>query len=280
VYEVRDLWENALVDRGRFAAGSILYRAARTLETRLLRRASAVVTIGETLRNELQTRTRTDILIAPNGADVDAFRPTGPQAEWQQKWNPGGHRVLAYIGSFQPYEGLDVLIKAMRDIVARRHDVRLLVVGDGPEKAALTALAAAEGVTDFVKFTGRVPHNQVRELYAVADVLIYPRIDTLTTRLTTPLKPLEALSMEKAVLASDLSALRELVEPDVTGLLFAAGRSDELAKAALRLLDDDQLRKRLGMAGRDAVIRSKTWKASVSRYRPLYDSLLKRSNGR
>jgi glycosyltransferase involved in cell wall biosynthesis len=274
VYEVRDLWENASVDRGKFKAGSVPYRVARALETRVLRKADAVVTIGETLRTELQSRTSRVVSITPNGADVEAFKPVDVTGEWLQKWNPNGERILAYIGSFQPYEGLDVLIKGMREIIRQRPGVRAVIAGDGPERAALERLAVTEGVTACVTFTGRVPHNQVREIYAVADVLVYPRIDTLTTRLTTPLKPLEALAMEKAVLVSDLPALRELVEPEVSGIAFEAGNPSKLANAAIRMLDDAALRRRLGKAGRESVVKERTWEASVARYLPIYQGVL------
>ena len=274
VYEVRDLWENASVDRGKFAAESIAYRVARALETHVLRRADAVFTIGETLRAQLEPRARQAVTITPNGADTDAFAPTLPDAAWQQRWNPGGGPLISYIGSFQPNEGLDVLIRALPAIVARIADVRVLIVGDGPERANLQRLSDTLGVAPQVRFVGRVPHAQVREIYAVADLLVYPRLDTLTTRLTTPLKPLEALAMEKAVLASDLAAMRELVTHGETGCLFEPGNPAALARAAVELLQDAPRRLRLGKQGRLVTVAERTWQQSVAQYLPVYQKLL------
>ncbi len=274
VYEVRDLWENASVDRGKFAAGSVPYRAAQSLETWLLRHADAVVTIGEALRRELQGRTGRRVTVTPNGVDPDLFRPFEPEPEWQRKWNPGGNQVIAYVGSFQPYEGLDILVKAMRLIAARRDRVHLLIVGDGPERSGLETLVENEKIQPHVTFTGRIPHNRVKEIYAVADLLVYPRVATLTTQLTTPLKPLEALSMQKAVIASNLPAMRELICDQVTGVLFEPGSSSDLAEKALKLLSDLPLRIRLGSEGRSMVLRERRWAASVARYKPIYIKLL------
>ena len=273
VYEVRDLWENASVDRGKFTSKSVAYRGARGLETWLLRRADVVVTIGETLREELRTRTTRSIVVTPNGADPDVFQPLQAEPDWQKEWNPGAKQVIAYVGAFHPYEGLDHLVRAMRDIRSRRDDVHLLVVGDGPERPALKELAAREGLQGCVTFTGRVPHNRVKEIYAVADLLVYPRISTLTTQLTTPLKPLEALSMEKAVLASNLPAMRELIVDQENGLLFEPGNPADLAEKALRLLGDASLRSRLGREGRSRVLRERRWASSVARYRAIYFEL-------
>jgi PEP-CTERM/exosortase A-associated glycosyltransferase len=274
LYEVRDLWENASVDRGKFAAGSVPYRAARTLETWLLRHAGAVVTLGEALRSELQGRAGRSVAVTPNGVDPDVFRPLEPQPEWQRQWNPGGKQVIAYVGSFQPYEGLDILVKAMRLIAARRDRVHLLIVGDGPERSGLEALVVKERLQTHMKFVGRLPHNRVKEIYAVADLLVYPRVATLTTQLTTPLKPLEAMSMRKAVIASDLPAIRELVSDQVTGVLFEPGNSEDLAEKALKLLSDPALRIRLGSEGRCMVLKERRWDSSVARYKPIYIKLL------
>src|SRR6266480_5859840 len=152
IYEVRDLWENASVDLGKFAAWSVSYRAARSLETWLLRRADAVVTIGETLRDELQGRTKRNVAVTSNGADPEAFCPMEPDPEWRREWNSGDDQVIAYVGSFQPYEGLEILIRAMRQIVAQRDRVHLLIVGDGPERTGLEALVEKEKLQRQVTF--------------------------------------------------------------------------------------------------------------------------------
>ena len=274
MYEVRDLWENASVDRGKFAAGSTPYRLARSLETWLLQRADAVVTIGETLRTELQARSTTQVIVVPNGVDPSAFPPMEPHAKWRHEWNPDDRQVIAYIGSFQPYEGLEILIKAMPLIAANRQAAHLLIVGDGPERATLEKLVNAKKLDTQVTFAGRLPHNRVREVYAVADLLVYPRIATLTTQLTTPLKPLEALSMEKAILASDLSAMRELIVNNETGILFEAGNAGDLAEKAVALLSDANLRARLGKAGRQGILQSRRWDMSIEKYLPVYQRLI------
>ena len=274
VYEVRDLWENASVDRGKFSTGSVFYRVARFLETWLLRRADSVFTIGEALRGELAQRTTRPVTVIPNGTNPDAFVPAQPEPSWIETWNPQHREIIAYIGSFQPYEGLAVMIRAIRPIVGRRPMAHLLIAGDGPERAVLEKLAQDEGVANHVTFVGRVPHHRVKEIYAISDLLVYPRIETLTTSLTTPLKPLEALSMEKAVLASNLPAIRELITDQVTGRLFKPDDPVELADRAVELLEHPELREQYGKAGRKMVLRERTWAGSVAKYGPEYSRLI------
>ena len=271
VYEVRDLWENASADRGRFKVNSLPYKVARYLETRLLRRSDAVVTIGDTLLAELGTRTHRKIFRVRNGVDAEQFKPIDASQEWRKAWNPQGKTTLAYIGSFQPYEGLNVLLHALPQVIRDLPEVQLVIAGDGPERCQLETLVDRLQMRQHVQFAGRVPHERVHEIYAVADLLVYPRIDSLTTRLTTPLKPLEAMAMGKAVVASNLAALRELIVDGSTGMLFAAGNASDLAKKIATLLTDQPLRRRLGLAAAESVRLTRTWIAEVSQYRSVYE---------
>lgn len=272
VYEVRDLWENASVDRGKFREGSPQYRAARAAETYVLRRADAAVTICEKLREELAPRVgRPDrLFVVGNGVDLAQFdRPADGDAARERR-GLVGKRVIGYIGTFQPYEGLGLLIEVMPDVLKAVPEARLLIVGAGGEEERLKALARERKLDAAVTFTGRVPHEEVASLYAAADLLVYPRVLTRTTALTTPLKPLEAMAMRKPVLVSDVPAMAELVQPGVTGLSFRAGDREELARRVVELLKDADLRDRLGLGGREWIERERQWPRLVREYRRVY----------
>jgi PEP-CTERM/exosortase A-associated glycosyltransferase len=282
VYEIRDLWENASVDRGKFAHGSALYRLAQRLEDHALRRASAVVTIGECLREEVARRcpSARRLHVVPNGVDLSHFEPGPPDGEARRRWNPDGAPLLAYAGAFQPYEGLDVLLRGFELLLRSRPEARLLLAGSGPEDAALRRLAGTLSLRDRVTFAGRIPHEEVGSLYSIADALVYPRRRTRTTALTTPLKPLEAMALGKAVLASDLPALRELVRPGETGLLFPADDPGALLESCLRLLAEPALRERLGEQGRRYVEAERQWGVLVRRYEEVYRPLFSEQEAR
>ena len=287
VYEIRDLWENASVDRGRFAADSPLYRIARGLESYVVRHAGAVVTICDLLKREIAPRAGNadKVHVIPNAVDTDAFRPQAANEALARRWGLIGKDVILYAGTFQPYEGLDLVIRAMADIVRARPSAHLVIVGGSagfagqsgttsPEERALLAAVQDSAVSAHVTFTGRIPHADVKEMYALADVLCYPRRMTMTTALTTPLKPLEGMAMAKAVVASDVPAMREIVEDGVTGLLFKAGDIQDLALKCIALLSDAALRQRLGNGGRDWVVRERQWRSVVAKYGDVYSAVL------
>ena len=124
--------------------------------------------------------------------------------------------------------------------------------------------------------TGRVPHRDVMRYYSVMDVLVYPRLKSRITDLTPPLKPLEAMAMGKAVVGSDVGALRELLGDGRVGLLFRAGDSDELAQRLVSLLTDSSAREQLATAGREYVLREHAWDRLVLHYQTLYSRLVER----
>ncbi len=286
VYEIRDLWENASVDRGRFAAESPLYKLARGLESYVLRRADGVVTICELLRNELAPRAggRHKVHVVANGVDVESFQPQAPDEALRHRLGLTGKELVLYAGTFQRYEGLDLLVRAIGEIVQRRPQAHLVIVGGSaglaggtgpmsPEEQELRAAATEAGVLGHVTFTGRIPHGEVKDLYALADIISYPRRLTLTTGLTTPLKPLEGMAMAKAVVVSDVPPMKELVEDGSTGLLFRAGDHLDLAHKCLALLSDPARRTQLGEAARTWVVQNRQWPVLVAGYQKVYDSV-------
>lgn len=272
VYEVRDLWENASVDRGKFAEGSPAYKTARALETRVLKNAAATVTICESLASNLKPRVRSEkgLFVVGNGVDVHKFVPVESDELLRERWRLSGKRIIAYIGTFQPYEGLDTLISALPEILKKVPNAHLMIVGSGGEEAALRAQVERQGLQSAVTFTGRLDHGDVGGAYSIAEIMVYPRILTRTTALTTPLKPLEAMSMGKAVIASDVPAMKELVIDQVTGLTFRAGDGTDLAQKCLQLLEAPTERQVLEASARRWVEAERNWPSLVARYRDIY----------
>jgi glycosyltransferase involved in cell wall biosynthesis len=152
--------------------------------------------------------------------------------------------------------------------------VRCLIVGDGKRRAELERYARSSGARDAIVFTGSVPHELVPDMYALMDVFVVPRRDEFASRHVTPLKPFEAMAMGRAMLVSDLPALREIVKPGERGMTFAAGDPDALAKALAELLDRSDLRSRLGEEARRWVVAERGWARNGERYREIYESLL------
>lgn len=280
VYEIRAFWEDAAVDHGTQKEDGLRYRLTKTMETRAVQRASQVVTICQGLRNDLIARgiPGDKIGTVPNAVDIEHFSlSTGPDPELKAGLGLAGCRIIGFLGSFYAYEGLDMLIAALPGILAKAPDVRLLLVGGGPQEANLKAQAASMGVADKVVFVGRVPHGEVSRYYDLVDLLAYPRHPMRLTELVTPLKPLEAMAQGHLLIASDVGGHKELIEDGKTGVLFRAGDVNDLvakAVAALSLPDEGTA---MRANGRYFVETERNWARSIANYKAIYGRALGRS---
>jgi glycosyltransferase involved in cell wall biosynthesis len=286
LYEVRGLWgESWAVSAGDAWRRTRMYRWATEGETALIAGADAVACIGEQLLQEVLARgaCRSRAVVVPNGVDPSIFRPRSavdpaPSPEVRALRRRLKGSILGYVGSLRPLEGVDELVRGTAELVRRGKDVSLLALGHNQDRdGRLDALVRALGLGERAVITGPVPHGQTADYYDLMDVFVISRPSLRVTNLVTPLKPLEAMAMAKPVVVSDLAALRELVAPETTGLLYAPGNVGALADACARLLDDAGLRRRLGETARRWVCEHRTWPIVVRRLYPVYQELAERS---
>jgi len=278
-YEIRAFWEDAAVDHGTTREGSLRYRISRRLETRAIRMADHVFTICEGLRSDIAARgiPSEKITVIPNAVDVDSFAPDGaPDEMLKAQLGLSGCTVVGFIGSFYAYEGLDLLLDAFPLILFQLPDVRILLVGGGPQEEALKAQAQRLGIADKVVFAGRVPHVEVQRYYDLVDVLAYPRHSMRLTELVTPLKPLEAMAQGRLLVASDVGGHRELIRDGETGMLFHAGSATSLAATIMKLMAKSEYWPEIRASGRQFVEQERTWQRSVANYCDPYARMLKR----
>lgn len=277
VYEVRAFWEDAAVDHGTTREGSPRYKLTRGMETYAFKHVDAVTCICEGLRADIVARgiPTEKVTVIPNAVDIEKF-PIGnpPDETLKASLGLGGARVLGFIGSFYAYEGLDLLLDALPHILARAPDVRVLLVGGGPQEANLKQQAQALGIADKVVFSGRVPHHEVNRYYDLVDLLVYARHSMRLTELVTPLKPLEAMAQGQLFIASDVGGHKELVRHGETGWLFKADDVNALTDSVLNALGAQTQWPAMREAGRRFVESERNWKVSVARYQSVYGRLL------
>ncbi|MGE0823673.1 MAG: TIGR04063 family PEP-CTERM/XrtA system glycosyltransferase [Candidatus Binatia bacterium] len=281
VYEIRALWEDAAVDRGAYGPQSWQYKIVRALETWVCRQVEEVTVLCRGIRDELRSRgiASEKLTIIPNGVDVTTFRRCESDREFAEDWNLLGKKVVGFLGSFFRYEGLDVLVKAMARLAATRSDTVLLLVGGGEVEKDLRAQVRGLGLDHHVIMPGTISPDRIPGVYALVDVLAFPRHAVRLTELVTPLKPLEAMAMEKLVVASDVGGHRELVVDGKTGLLFSAGDAEALAAVLARVLDEPHLCYSLAQQGAEWVRKERTWETTTACYSDVYARAIMRLRG-
>jgi len=276
VYEVRAFWEDAAVDMGKTNNNSLRYKITKTLETKVLKNADRVITICEGLKKDMVGRgiDKDKIWVVPNGVNLDVFKPRPRDEKLAFSFGLEGKIVLGFIGSFYNYEGLDLLIKAMPEISKVNKNIVLLLVGAGETEENLKSLARELNLGERVIFAGKVPHSEVRNYYSVIDILLYPRIRIRLTDLVTPLKPLEAMAMGKAVIGSNAGGIAEIIKDGENGLLFEAGSIEGLASKVSFLAENPSYRGELAAQGREYVINNRNWDSIIRKHFKVYEGLL------
>lgn len=237
-----------------------------------IEQSDAVTAISNYLRDATHETfcTGCDIQVIYNFIDSDYYRRE-PSEAVRKTLAPNGEKIILHVSTFRPIKRITDCI----EIVARiknletgsgsQSGVKLVMCGDGPERADAEALATRLGVAESVKFVGKQPQSQVREYLSVADLLFLPSQSE-----SFGLTALEAMACETPVIATRVGGIPELVEDKGCGYLFEIGDIDGMAEAALRLLRDDAERERLGRRGREIAVSRFTTETIIPQYEELY----------
>ncbi len=262
IYEMRGLWHMTRASRQPEYQDSEHYCMAHLLEIQAANSADHVFAITEGVRDIVVAGgiSPAKVTVVPNAVDTEQFAPQPRDEKLASELGFAEEVVIGYVGSFSEYEGLDYLLRAVAELRASCDmKFRVLLVGDGIGYDALVALAGELQLSDIVTFTGRVSYEDVGGYYSLIDIVTYPRKGIPVCEVVSPLKPYEAMAMEKAVVVSDVGALAAMVQHYKTGLIH---RRDDVAslRAALEtLLLNASLRVRLGREGRYWVKAHRTW---------------------
>ena len=185
-----------------------------------------------------------------------------------------GDRSILFVGRLIERKGVAHLIRALRT-VRRAVPARLVIVGDGPERASLERLAATTEVASHVHFRGRVSDEELRQAYASADVFVLPSV--LDQRQDTEglgVVLLEAMNYGVPVVASNIGGITDIVQHESTGLLVPPGDEDALAKALTALLENPELSRSLGQGGARLLRETFSWDRIVDRWDAVYKRVI------
>jgi glycosyltransferase involved in cell wall biosynthesis len=237
-------------------------RSAERVAERVFGAATTLIAVSEEIAAYLESypTARGRVHVVPNGVDPARF-PIGLQASYA--CCPGTF-TIGFVGSLKPWHGLLMLVEAFAMLHRRDPQIRLLIVGDGPEGEKLMADLLRRGLRDAAHFTGMVPASEVPQLLASMDVAVapYPQPPHFYF---SPLKVYEYMAAGLPVVASRIGQLGTLIEDGVNGLLCPPGDAKALAEALDRLRREPKLCARLGQAARATVLRNHTWEAVAQR---------------
>jgi len=241
-------------------------------ERRWARRCFRVIAVVDEMKQRLvEIGVPADkIVVVENTVDLSHFLSIPIDEGLVRRYR--GEFVILYVGHFSHRRGLDLAIKAMPRIMAAIPNARLLLVGFGPITESLKRLVREMGVESRVTFTGKVDFAKVPTYITLSQVCILPFRSTVQTEACAPNKLFDCMALGKPVVVSSCRSLRRLVEDGRLGVVFKTGDSESLAEAVLEL-KNPAVRRKLGEAGRKAVLERYNWGQTSQRLLALYASL-------
>jgi glycosyltransferase involved in cell wall biosynthesis len=242
--------------------GLVHRRAAERIAERVFGGATAMLAVSREVAGYLGRfpAAQGRVHVIPNGVDPTRFLPHRQVRSSRRSET----FLVGFVGSLKRWHGLPILIDAFATLYARVQHARLLIMGDGPERAALENDVAARRLSGAVDFTGAAPPQAVATFLAALDVAVAP-YPNLPHFYFSPLKVYEYMAAGCAIVASRVGQLQELLQDEANALLCPPGDATSLAAILLRLEKDPALRARLGRAARAAVLHNHTWEQVARR---------------
>lgn len=250
-----------------YLAGFFLKRWVKHIELPVIQYSDKIVVVSEQVKKMLVDsgyKNSDSIIVLPNGVDPDQFRPDEAEKNHarEKMGIPENHIVIGFAGTFGNWHGIPELTETFRRIAPEKN-VSFLLMGDG-----LLRKEMQEKLSSFtnVHFTGLVPFSEMPSHLNVCDILVIsnswdPKFGK--PFFGSPTKLFEYMSMGKAIVASRLEQIGEILKDGESALLYSPGSVDEMETAIRQLIDDKSLRKRLGVAARESVILHHTWKMNA-----------------
>jgi glycosyltransferase involved in cell wall biosynthesis len=268
IYEVRGLWHVTRLTLNK----NYKYHGMFNYEEEMIKSATLgadkVVTISQALKDLIVSWgvSKETITVIPNAVDTSLFQPKQKNLALAKKYHLDNQFIIGFIGSLTAYEGLENLINATKQLVEDGLNIVLMIVGDGKEKEKLTKIAKSQHII----FTGRVPHSQVEEYYSLFNICVYPRTNDEVCQYVPPLKPLEAMAMQKAIIVSDVAPLLEMVTDGVNGLVCKSNSIKSLKEKIKVLYLSPQKSENLAKNGYNWVHKNRSWNQLIDQYNELY----------
>ncbi len=245
---------------------------AERIELLNLKCAELIVVVSQPLKNDLVRRgiDASKVLVNPNGVDVERYSPLTDASQLRTTLGLDAARVIGFIGTFGRWHGAEILIEAFAHLLrhsGENHPLRLVMIGDGLRRKAAESLASRLGIADAVVFTGMVPQTEGPAYLAACDILVAPHIpnEDGSPFFGSPTKLFEYMAMGRAIVASNLAQIGDVLNHGETGWLVEPGSVVALSTGLRAVLDADPLRQRLGENARKAAERKHTWIAHTQR---------------
>lgn len=193
----------------------------------------------------------------PNGVDPGKFKLENTGFEIRNHYKISNEDVLiGFVGWFAEWDRLDKLIGIFKNISSSLTNIKLMIVGDGHIRTQLQQLAENMDIAEKIIITGAIPREEVQKYISAIDIGVLPH----SNEFGSPIVLFEFMAMGKPVVAPALDPITDVIENNHTGLIFQPEDFVAMKDALLRLVEDENLRIKIGKSARTEIINNHTWK--------------------
>jgi glycosyltransferase involved in cell wall biosynthesis len=218
------------------------------------------------------------VVVLPNGVDSSLFNPHYDPVRIREALELGDSPVVGFLGGFQPWHGIEILVESLAEVVRKCPGVRLLLIGDGRARPSIERKIDECNLRSKVVITGLVPPEEAPKYLAAVDVAALPYPAFETELWFSPLKLYEYMASGKAIVASRAGQIAEVLVDGTNGLLVEPGDRSALSAAIVRLLENPEERYRLGQNARRQAVEQHSWDRYIQRLEQVYASVLEPSS--
>lgn len=277
-FEADDILEHDIM--GTPITGLLRWRAKQTAMFNLAS-ADRVVCVSEQLKRHLVDNWSVlpeKVAVFPNSADTRRFAPnTAVRDQVRAGLGVGSRPLIVFVGAFYVWHDISTLIRAFSLVLRTCPGAFLVLVGDGAQREAMAGEVQQRGITESVRFTGMVPHDEVPRWLAAADIGVVPYPVLEQEVWLSPLKLFEYMASGIAIVASRVGQIPSIIRDGETGLVAEPGSVDSMAAALLRFLGDRELRLRCGERARAEAVANHSWENYCARLEDLLRGAVRRA---
>lgn len=232
----------------------------------VMKNADSVIALTEDMKQTMWSIYDRDIVVIPNGVELKEYT----NETSVKVINDAGKRIL-FVGRLHQVKGVRYLLQAMKIVHKKMHDVQLILVGDGEEREHLEFLTADLAIKECVEFAGKVPHEKVQVYMNQAEVFVLPSLSE-----GFPVTIIEAMACGLPIVATRVRGVSEIIEDGINGYLVDPKDPVQIARALLKILDNEYLRKEMSSNNREEA-KKYSWDEIAVKLEKTYQNTLRLS---
>lgn len=246
-----------------------------TLALRFMKASDIIIAPSNELENDIEKQyriPRKKLVMIPNGIDTNKFMPNLNVSNLREKYGLQNKKIIVSIGVMTGQKGQNLLLQVLPELLKENKNVKLVLVGYGPELDNLKNMAKELNISEDVVFTGKIPHEDLQFYYNLSDVFVFPTLRLEAGPLVIP----EAMACEKPVIASRIGGIPTVIDNYKDGILIEPGNLKELKDRILEVLTDEELAKKLAKNARRKIVERYSLDRMLEDTIQVYEKVLKK----